>query len=161
MNTTSPLADLHDLHLPEPIGWWPPAPGWWLLLALLVLLVIGISFILRQRKRSLLKRLTLAELGKLREEYRQTADSLLTIKQLSILLRRFCISYQPRTDAAALTGDDWLRHLDRLGDCQDFTSGVGRLLAFGPYQQQPETDMIPLLELCDSWLKKLPTRAQR
>ena len=27
---------LRDLHLPEAIGWWPLAPGWWVLLAMLV-----------------------------------------------------------------------------------------------------------------------------
>uniref|UniRef100_UPI0026F0EBB1 DUF4381 domain-containing protein n=1 Tax=Malonomonas rubra TaxID=57040 RepID=UPI0026F0EBB1 len=153
MKTTSPLAGLHDLHLPEPISCWPPAPGWWMLLALLLLLLIGLLFIIRQRKKTLLKRMTFEELNRLREEYRQTADSLQTIKQLSILLRRFCISYQPRSEAAALTGESWLRHLDRLGSCQDFTSGVGRPLAFGPYQQQPAANMIPLIDLCENWLK--------
>ena len=27
---------LRDLHLPEVIGWWPLAPGWWFLIALAV-----------------------------------------------------------------------------------------------------------------------------
>ena len=26
---------LRDLHLPDAIGWWPPAPGWWVVIALL------------------------------------------------------------------------------------------------------------------------------
>jgi hypothetical protein len=28
----SPLDQLRDIHLPEPIGWWPLAPGWWILM---------------------------------------------------------------------------------------------------------------------------------
>ena len=25
---------LRDLHLPEPVGWWPLAPGWWVILVI-------------------------------------------------------------------------------------------------------------------------------
>ena len=28
---------LRDLHLPDAIGWWPLAPGWWVLIALSLL----------------------------------------------------------------------------------------------------------------------------
>ena len=39
---------LRDIHLPEPIGWWPPALGWWIL-ALLVILTIGLCIWLIRR----------------------------------------------------------------------------------------------------------------
>ena len=28
---------LRDLHLPEGIGWWPLAPGWWVVIALVMI----------------------------------------------------------------------------------------------------------------------------
>ena len=36
MNPSDPLAQLRDIHLPEAVSWWPLAPGWWILGALLV-----------------------------------------------------------------------------------------------------------------------------
>jgi hypothetical protein len=36
VNPSDPLAQLRDIHLPEAVSWWPLAPGWWVLGALLV-----------------------------------------------------------------------------------------------------------------------------
>ena len=36
MDSAELLAQLADIRLPEPVGIWPPAPGWWILAALLV-----------------------------------------------------------------------------------------------------------------------------
>ena len=46
---------LRDLHLPEAIGWWPPAPGWWFL-ALLALTGLVLLLVKYARRRAMGKR---------------------------------------------------------------------------------------------------------
>ena len=36
----NPLDQLRDIHLPEPISWWPLAPGWWLLIIIALALMV-------------------------------------------------------------------------------------------------------------------------
>jgi len=37
INPEQLIADLRGLHLPQDPAWWPPAPGWWIALALVCL----------------------------------------------------------------------------------------------------------------------------
>ena len=39
-----PLSQLRDIHTPDPISWWPLAPGWWILAGLVI---IGLVFLIR------------------------------------------------------------------------------------------------------------------
>ena len=44
---------LRDIHLPEPVSWWPMAPGWWWVIGLLLLasaVVTGIILYRRYRR---------------------------------------------------------------------------------------------------------------
>lgn len=43
MNNSDALANLKPLIAPEPISWWPLAPGWWLLGAALLLTLISVA----------------------------------------------------------------------------------------------------------------------
>ena len=56
---------LRDLHLPEPVGWWPLAWGWWILIALAL---AGIAYLLlrawRQWRANRPRRIALQQLGK-------------------------------------------------------------------------------------------------
>ena len=156
MNGSSALADLRDIHLPEPIGWWPPAPGWWLVAALLLLIICLIVWSIARRRKTALKRTALAELEQISKRRQLNGDELETIKELSALLRRVCISLEPERKSAALTGDLWLQHLDQLGKSECFCSDTGRLLIEAPYRPQATVDCTELLELCRRWLQQLP-----
>ncbi len=57
---------LRDLHLPEVIGWWPPASGWWFLI---VLVSAGLVYLLyrsiRKWRRNASRRVALRELARI------------------------------------------------------------------------------------------------
>ena len=45
MNPAASNLQLRDIHLPDAVSWWPPAPGWWLLLGGLLLALLFIRVI--------------------------------------------------------------------------------------------------------------------
>jgi hypothetical protein len=153
------LQDLHDIHLPAPVSWWPPAPGWWLLAALLALIVIGLLVWRQLRRRNNWRRYALGELATLR----QHSSPASAVRELSVLLRRVAISRFPREEVAALSGDAWLGFLDRpLGKDAAFQTH-GQLLVTAPYARDSVIDeaadtatFTKLFDLSERWLKKLP-----
>ena len=134
-SVSDPLAGLKDIHLPDAPGWWPPAPGWWLLALLLVALVIFlVSRVHRWWRRSQPRRAFERELAELPLEGDPRSLSH-AVGTLSRLVRRFAVTEFGRDHVAALTGEHWLRFLDRTSGTHDFTSGPGKILASGPYQR--------------------------
>ena len=130
---------LRDLHLPEPIGWWPPAVGWWLLAAIVVAGLIWLAIhYLRKRAREAARRHALKQFAVFCDQYTQHGNAVLLGTQLSELLRRTMLAYAPRADVAGLTGEEWLAWLDRDLDRPHFQQGDGRPLIDWPYRR-PDT----------------------
>ncbi len=141
-----PLANMRPLHLPAPVGWWPPAPGWWLLLALL-LLIAGLAW--WYYRRTALRRAALAELRRLQQG--APDDTRLTV-DLNQLLRRVALARFPRAQVAALSGTDWLQFLDT--QVSGFVDGPGRVLATAPYRADCRLDRAALLGLAAQWIRR-------
>ncbi len=140
---------LRDIHLPDSISfWWPLAPGWWLLLLSLFLLILGTIWLIKRYKAP--KRVALRQLKKLAkvDEPKQL------VKEISTLLRRFYITKYPRNEVASLTGESWLEFLDNQLGKQSFTTGEGRRLIDAPYRADVEIDVESLLKLCRILIKK-------
>ena len=127
---------LRDLHLPEAIGWWPLAPGWWILIAIAL---VGLGFLVRAwlkvRARGAARRFALRQLKEIVSEYESSKNPVEFGVQLSELLRRTMLAYAPRLDVAGLTGEAWLQRLDEGLAQPVFTSGPGRQLLELPYRR--------------------------
>jgi len=153
--TAAATLDLRDIHAAAAPAAWPPAPGWWLLAALLIaLLVIGTLWLLRRYRSYRLKCQIMDELDALTNR-KLEENSVAFLAQLSILLRRIALRRYAREQVAALTGSDWLRFLDATGGGGDFEHGVGQILEAGPYR--PHNRELPaeeLLALARRWVKQ-------
>ena len=130
---------LRGLHLPETVGWWPLAPGWWLLIALGVAAALFlIRSWLQRRAHAAARRKALRQLEESRSAYASHGNPVTLGAEVSELLRRTMLAYAPRAEVAGLTGDEWLAWLDRDLDEPRFRQGAGRSLLDLPYRN-PES----------------------
>lgn len=143
---------LRDIHLPMPVDWWPPAPGWWLL-AVLMLVVVG--FLVwrwrRQQHDELALDLALHELERLQGQYGANSKDLL--RELSVLLRRAAISQYGRERVSGLTGAAWVRFLDEKAGRTLFGDKFAHLLTELPYRPESQAETAALLQAVRLWLK--------
>ena len=131
---------LRDLHLPDVIGWWPLAPGWWVVVAILGA-VLG-YILLRTYRRwqfNAPRRYAMRELAHYEAEYLKHRNPVTLGKQLSELLRRGMLAYAPREDVAGLTGGNWLAWLDQGMPLPYFHTEGGKSLLNLPYRD-PDGD---------------------
>ena len=153
---------LRDIHLPTPIGWWPPAPGWWIAAGLIIFTALCVLLLLKKLRRHKVRKTAAKQLALLRQTEMPVKEK---ISSLSTLLRRVAITAYPRDNVASLTGSAWLKFLDASLSSDNFSKGKGLLLIDAPYRpDSPESlpnDLEMLFDLCDRWIKTLPTDNHR
>jgi hypothetical protein len=147
--------DLRDVHLPEPPPWWPPAPGWWLLFALVLLAGLAAWLYWQRYRAERPRRMALAELDAVARRCADEPQRLAS--ELSIWLRRVALTLQPRIDVAGLTGQDWLDALQRLSPGSTLVRDCQQLLLQGPYAPVSASgeELEGVLEACRDWTRKL------
>ncbi len=123
MSDPADLSNLRDIVVPPEVALWPPAPGWWILLAGgIAMAAILAGMIIARHRRNAYRRAALVALD--------GADA----SDISTILKRAALAAWPRAEVASLTGADWLAFLDRTARSDAFTQGAGRdleALAFG------------------------------
>ncbi len=91
------LNNLRDIVVPDPPPFWPPAPGVWLALGIVVAVVLFVGWRLyATRKDNAYRRAGLLLLSGAR-----------TAHDVSVIMKRVALAVFPRERVASLYGDDW------------------------------------------------------
>lgn len=161
----NPLEQLAPPIAPAPVSAWPPAPGWWLLAAVMLLACAVFARWLHRRPRR--RRATpdetvldeqrlaaLAELARLARPYGgQPAN--VWLQQLNGLLKRLCRNRYPEVHPHTLSGRRWLAFLDNRCPAAGLTRWM--VLAEGAYRAECRLDDKAIDELSqavDTWIRK-------
>lgn len=160
----SALDQLQPLILPEPVGFWPPAPGWWLLLILLPALGYGLwraRTLLPKKTRSEtvepldpLRQAALVELAQMPKPY-DGAPAGAWLQQINGLLKRLCRNHYPYSQSHTLNGRKWLAFLDNRCPAAGLTRWM--ILVEGAYKPECKLDdkaINGLTQSVETWIRK-------
>ncbi len=134
MNNPELLAQLRDIHTPEPVGWWPLAPGWWILMALALVGLVALLVWLRSRRnRTTAITESLRQLKQLPETGNK--QNLVTVLQL---FRRVALVYSSREQVATISLDALAQ---RLAHQQNIALHPSSLELMRDAQYRPDTQI--------------------
>jgi hypothetical protein len=161
----NPLEQLEPLIAPAPISWWPPAPGWWVLAALLPLLLWGLVRLLKRLPRNAvsasreaaldpLRQAALHELERLQKPYGDV-DAGPWLQQLNAILKRLCRERYPQSHSHTLSSRAWLAFLDSRCPAAGLTRWM--VLVEGAYRPHCSLDdkaIAGLNQAVSIWIRK-------
>lgn len=151
------LANLHDIVLPGPVPWWPPAPAWYVAGLLLLLLLGWLALAGYRRHRSRRYRVdALAELAAIESAAGGPAKRQDALRALPALLKRTALACWPRDRVASLSAADWWRFLDDSSGGEAFSGSYGALLEELSYRENArvtDTEIQGLLTASRHWIR--------
>jgi len=157
LNPDNLLSQLRDVHAPEPFGWWPLAPGWWIviILGLILLLTLVYSCIRYWRARAW-KREAHAEFKRVRQAYleKPSATHLIALNQL---LKRIICTVRGTRNYMHYAQEEWARELSniQIKGKPVLQEQEIKLLSNDIYSSEQEKLDKSALDRFEQWIKKV------
>jgi len=148
----NPLDQLRDIHLPEAISWWPPAPGWWILaLASCALLAWLLRSLYRRYQAKHYRRQALVQL----QQLQTGTDAQEQLRALFVVLKQTANCAYPNRQPSSLAIEpfvDFLRF-----SCEKAVFGQSKLelqsLLYAQQTGEQSANLESLFEDASTWIK--------
>lgn len=162
MDSEELLAQLADIHLPEPVSYWPPAIGWWILAAIaLVLLALLLRKLARMRSQQKIRQYALAELERCYDSFSQADPAALDqsrldyVNQFNTVVRRVALVHYPQANVASLDGAAWVDFIRQKGESSLMTDEIAAALQYGRFQTRCDVDVDAMQDFGRQWIESL------
>ncbi|TVP54696.1 MAG: DUF4381 domain-containing protein [Halomonadaceae bacterium] len=142
------LNELHDVIPPGPFSLWPPAPGWWLLAGLVLLVLALLIWRLWRYLAPLQRRRRL--LAKLPPLHHDGQD----YQRLSRWLKQVARHCYPEENSGPLSGDEWLDFL--YHKASDLGREPLQKLLHSALTPTPQLSPEQARQLAADWLRRQP-----
>jgi hypothetical protein len=148
------LSQLRDIHAAAPVPWWPPAPGWWVLAILLLVLLTWLlrlaraRYKIRQRRKQML-----AWVDHLNASIDPQRDPQAYLSTLNRIFKLVALRAFPGQQCAVLAGQDWADFLKEKMKNSTSADSIS-VLASGPYDPAPQFDPDMISELTRLWIRQ-------
>lgn len=141
---------LHGVSEPDPVSMLPVTPGWWIVFAwLLAVLVLAILYFLQSYRRNRYRREALATLAAIDKQKELSPDR--SAQLIATLLKRTALAAYPREDVAALIGQDWAEFLVKSANADPKVADAAPMLAASAYR--PDADGRLLSDPARRWIR--------
>ena len=134
------VQNLRALQTPVESLWWPPAPGWWIVALLFVVLAGTLSYKLLRKlasKKSNQHLITIErQLDRCFDQWQSDQDTESYIHGVSALLKQSAIRYTGREVVARLHGPEWIEWMERETGTL-FSRNTRALLGHSAYRKSP------------------------
>lgn len=138
------LDNLRDIVMPDPVSWWPLAPGWWILLGLVVTGAGLVAIrLIRAWRTNAYRRAALREL-----------KSATTVAAVADILKRTALCAWPRSDVASLVGTAWCDWLIATGPVA-LPDSTARILTEQIFRDSSTPESVgELTTFADGWIRR-------
>jgi len=148
------LSQLRDIHAAAPVAWWPPAPGWWVLalLALVLISWLGKRVLARHRLNRRRKQM-LGWIDHLNANIDPRRDPQAYLSTLNRIFKLVALRAFPGEQCAVMNGKDWSGFvIEKMK--KSASADALEVLASGPYDPAPRFDPEQLSALTRDWIRE-------
>jgi Domain of unknown function (DUF4381) len=141
----APLDKLHDFYQPPPPAWTPQTAGWYVVFAIVGVLVLWL--VVRSARKWYANRYR-------REALRELATA--SPAEFSVLLKRTALAAWPRAQVASLSGTEWLAFLNQTSLQEEFLQRPGNQIeevGLRPIALSPQEERT-LRQLTVTWIRR-------